>query len=497
MPKAARTANSAIPHRSAKHVRWSSHQSTTPSTSTLSEPRHAVIEDRSHGDQGLVEDVRHTTKQPRLKATATTAADWIPASLLAYDRPSSRWTPLDPSSLPLRSPALARVRLLTYNTFSCDPLHTASQTRALLAVLGKARADIVALQEVSEGFYRALQKWAHSPASSVGASHDRKKERGEWVMTSLEQAWSVQGPEAPKGPRRKKGQREACVLLLRKGVLARGSEVRMVKLEKARDEGGKAAIGLRVVSEGKEVLRLVTSHFSALPQNASLRARQYRSCLSFLSSPSTTTTIATIAPICIFMGDTNASAPAELEPLSEGPIPLVDAITLVSPSASSRDPPPRHQNGSTLPHAHPPVQPLSITESEASFRARPTFGHLYPYVHASARGRPRKVRRIDRVYIGTASTGSSGTSAAGGGGAGAIASLRKNGNHALAFPSTEDCATFTDTTRTLYVIEYAHLGGEPLEGKQERDRLGKGGKRYASDHEAVLVELQLQQGGLG
>lgn len=153
---------------------------------------------------------------------------------------------------------LLTLRLLTYNTFSCDPSHTASQTEALLAVLETARADIITLQEVSQPFYRALQRWAAAAAAKG------KKREGGWTMTSLQQVWDVQGPEgeAPNGPNRKRGTREACVLLVREALLlgggggdgSNGGEVRIAKLDKAKNEGGKAAIGFRLFRNGIEVV---------------------------------------------------------------------------------------------------------------------------------------------------------------------------------------------------------------------------------------------------
>ena len=153
-----------------------------------------------------------------------------------------------------------KLRLLTYNTFSCDPSHTASQTRALLAVLETARADVIALQEVSQPFYRALQRWAAAVAAK------EEEGGGGWTMTSLQQVWDVQGleGEAPSGPTRKRGLKEACVVLVREALLlgdyggggSNGGEVRIAKLDKSTDEVGKAAIGFRLIRNGHEVVSL-------------------------------------------------------------------------------------------------------------------------------------------------------------------------------------------------------------------------------------------------
>lgn len=195
----------------------------------------------------------------RPRATLTTALEWTEVGLQHYDRATSRWTRLDLSTLPDRAPhftdSTSTLRLMTYNTYSCDPSHTQSQTRALLAVLEQARADIIALQEVSDGFFRALQNWAARHSTS------RRKDGGhEWVMTAAQDFWHAAGPNAAKGPRRKKGQREACLLLLRRGLVGTGSTVRIGRLDKAKDEGGKAALALSLVSDGQEKVSCASSH---------------------------------------------------------------------------------------------------------------------------------------------------------------------------------------------------------------------------------------------
>ena len=204
--------------------------------------------------------------------------------MLRYEcAPSSnpRWTPLDvPTVLngrgtPTGNSTPLNLRLLTYNTFSCDPSHTASQTRALLAVLETARADVIALQEVSQPFYTALQRWA---AAANG---------GGWTMTSLQQVWDVQGPEegeAPNGPKRKRGSREACVLLVREALLlgddggngGNGGEVRIAKLDKSKDEGGKAAIGFRLFRNGHEVVSLASLLAPRLGKRTSISVASQR-----------------------------------------------------------------------------------------------------------------------------------------------------------------------------------------------------------------------------
>ncbi|GAA5866650.1 hypothetical protein JCM3774_001947 [Rhodotorula dairenensis] len=495
MPKAARAYRSAA----AKHLRWSP----ASAFSTHSESR-SHLDASQPRTETRKPAPRPRPRSPRRSAAApTTVADWLPASLLRVQTADSTqpWTALDPSRMPLTAPALVTqtsdetvtLRLLTYNTFSADPSHTASQTAALLAVLDRAKADLVALQEVSEPFYRAVQRWA-AAAAPAG--------RG-WSMTSLREVWDVQGPEAHRlegatGPRStKRGQKEACVLLVRTALVGRGTEVRIAKLDRADHEDDnrrKAAIGFRLVHRGHEVLRLVTSHFSALPQNAALRSRQYRTCLSFLSSayrgatgapyddPGTGT-----GPVCVLLGDMNASAPGELALISEPPLSLVDAYTLAPfrpPGPSGGQYPSKgthiEQQGRIGQKAAAATATVSVSgeaETEASFRQRPTFGHLYPFVHASARGRPRKVRRIDRVYISAPAVSSSATLPS---------------TAAAAAEGKAQARTRSPATVGVKVTSYEHLGGEPLAGPDERDRLGRGGRRFASDHEAVLVQLEVR-----
>lgn len=82
-------------------------------------------------------------------------------------------------------------------------------------------------------------------------------------------------------------------------------------------------------------------------------------------------------------------------------------------------------------------------KEDLAFRHRPTFGALYPLVSLDA-SKPRRPRRIDRIYV------SKGTKSS----------------------------------------HYRELGDEAIPG--EKDKLGKGGKRYPSDHLAVGVRVSLE-----
>lgn len=221
-------------------------------------------------------------------------------------------------------------------------------------------------------------------------------------------------------------------------------------------------------SLSRSQLRLVTSHFSALPERAALRSRQYQLCADFLAEGQhPASRPPALAFPRVFLGDTNASSASELDPLtSDARLGLVDAARAASSGA-----------------VVPPLRP-GASETDADFRAAPTFGHLYPYVRAGAHSRPRKVRRIDRVYVSSAPSSTFRSSPALG---------RSSGGASSAAMEIDDAQTsdLSAGAMAAEVLSYDHLGSEPLEGKDERDRLGRDGRRYASDHEAVVVELRL------
>ncbi|GAA5939914.1 hypothetical protein JCM3775_007148 [Rhodotorula graminis] len=369
-----------------------------------------------------------TSWQPvHLHHFSPTAAEWLPLHLDLADYTSTAATSLDP-----KLDSSAKVVVLTYNTWSSSPLHTSAQSRAILDLVRTSRSDLVVLQEVTSTFFRLL---SHEPWLR------------EWFVSTPDDFWRVAGTGAKK--RGKEGDDEACVVLVRRALVGRGTEVKMARLDRARDEGGRAAIAVKLCSRGVEQIRLVTSHFSPLPDNASLRLRQYKACLSFLSSaPASSTSSSSSSrpprpPIRLLVGDFNTSSAAELAPFSSPPHSLTDAC----------------------PSAPPPRAPASA--HDASFASPPTFGHLYPLVTVHSR-KARKARRIDRVYF------SGGPGAGGGGAAG-------SGSRSAAAASSGGGAR-------VRVVRYEHLGGErAVEG---RDRTGRDGKVWASDHEAVRVELE-------
>ncbi|GAA5853480.1 hypothetical protein JCM8547_002473 [Rhodosporidiobolus lusitaniae] len=384
--------------------------------------------------------------RPQQRGTANQAAQHSP--YIVYSPSDARWTALDPSSLSLDSPTtLSSLSCLTYNTFSSSPTHSPAQSRALLRVLRRAAergSHVIALQEVSSAFFSRL------------TSEPWVKEN--WATTTPEGFWKVAG-HGGKGPKSKEGEREACVLLVKKEVLGRGSSIDLVKLPRARDEQGKAVIVAKLRNGGRERIRILTSHFTSLPENASIRASQYRQCLSLLSRPSSSPSSSSSSsrqhhPHLLLLGDFNASSELELQPLLSSSLPggakLRDCCPLAFSSSSPTSSSTRLKR--LVSSSSRSLHSTNAEQDDHRFRHPPTFGHLYPFVAPSSR-KPRKSRRIDRVY-----------------------------------------ASFSpSSSESLEVKEYEHLGAEPLEG--ERDRLGRNGRAFASDHEAVRVRVRWRTDG--
>ncbi|GAA5890918.1 hypothetical protein JCM6882_008856 [Rhodosporidiobolus microsporus] len=414
----------------------------------------------------------HHHHHPHPSSSSSTPTPAVhPSHWTVWHSSAQRWTRLDPATLPVSSsltpphpPSSSSsptrsLSLLTYNTFSSSPSHTPLHSSALLSLLRSSHAHVLALQEISLAFFRLLvsQPWV----------------RDSWAATTPEGYWGVAG-EGGGGPGSKQGAREACVVLVRKELLGRGSGVGFVKLPRARDEQGKALVVASLHSAGREQLRIATSHFTSLPENAPIRASQYALARSVLfappppSPPHTPHPHPHPHPRLVLLADFNASSEPEFAPLLVPLTPpgspstalaLVDACPPSSPTCSS---------SSFAPRKRP--WPCSASKGkgkgkeegeegggEALFRHRPTFGHLYPLVSLHAR-KPRKPRRIDRVYV-SAPPGLGGR-----------------------------------------VKTYAEIGGEPLKderGGEVRDRMGKGGRAYASDHVGVRVEVEWEGGGEG
>ncbi|GAA5986376.1 hypothetical protein JCM5350_002898 [Sporobolomyces pararoseus] len=321
------------------------------------------------------------------------------SQVFSYSSSSSKWSQnslATSSESPTSSPT--SLRLLTWNTFSSSPEHRQSQALAILSHLAESRADIVSLQEVSKPFESLLRRESWSQAG--------------WVMTSLDEYWRAAGKDG-QGKGKKEGKREGVLILVRRELWSEESEIGFVKLKRGNNEQAKALVVLRILRDGSEILRLATSHFSSLPQNSRLRQSQYSVALSLLNTSPR-------ASHSILLGDFNASSSTELDPFSSslrdvGPQPTKAQLSQLFSNAERLD---------------------------FKFRHRPTFGTLYPLVSLTST-KPRKPRRIDRIYV------------------------SKNTRHS----------------------QYREIGGEAIEG--EKDKLGKGGKSYPSDHLAVGIKIEI------
>ena len=157
------------------------------------------------------------------------------AHLSRYE--AGKWTAI-PRAAPSITPLpdyVAPLRLMTYNTHSGNSSPYARQSAtALLVILQHCRLDIIALQEITVGFYARLlaENWV----------------RQNWVVTSLTEFKRVSGDRA-----------EGCVVLVKAGLVGRGSRVEFLRLDKSRDELGKALIVLKLHSGGREKVREVDS----------------------------------------------------------------------------------------------------------------------------------------------------------------------------------------------------------------------------------------------
>ena len=222
-----------------------------------------------------------------------------------------------------------------------------------------------------------------------------------------------------------------------------------------------------------EQTRIATSHFSSLPVNSALRQSQYQTVLQSLHSCSPSASsldrLNNSRATKILLGDFNAASAAEFSAITTS-YPLSDAFT-VSPSHLHG--PHFHQSQHQQHQRDPRATP---SQEEASFKHPPTFGHLYPYVPGAPRSKPRKARRIDRVYFSTSPT----------------SSLRCShyshiGEAALHFPlkmSTEDDGGSTSA------VAHHHRRKGGKKGPKIRDRDSVDGWMRASDHAGVRVVLE-------
>ncbi|GAA5896643.1 uncharacterized protein JCM6883_006968 [Sporobolomyces salmoneus] len=337
-----------------------------------------------------------SSSQPISNGRLTQLKHFQPSRVWSYSTGCGKWTPLSAPDLDLSLPT--SLKLLTYNTWSSSPDHTPAQTHAILSLLAESRADIISLQEVSKVFESNLRKQGWVQA--------------EWVLTSLDEYWRTAGKDG-QGKGKKDAKREGVLVMVKKGLWTEECELGFVKLKRANNEQAKALVVFRIVRDGNELLRLATSHFSSLPQNSRLRQSQYSVTLSLLNASPR-------ASHSILLGDFNASSSNELDLFSK-------SLHDVGPSPSK----------SQLSEC-----PTRDEKEDLKFRHRPTFGHLYPLVSLDSR-KPRKPRRIDRIYV----------------------------------------------SKGMKCSQYREMGGQAIEG--EKDRLGKGGRMFPSDHLAVGMWVEL------
>ncbi|SCV68820.1 BQ2448_941 [Microbotryum intermedium] len=241
---------------------------------------------------------------------------------------------------------------------------------------------------VGEGSWKSYERSSTSSAS-IGAttttmitprSSLRLLRSAEWVRdhyltTRLEDFWAVSKKgeriRVPKlrGVGHKEGSREGVLLLVRKGLLEqRGWEahVQYVPMQRSQDEKDKGLILLRMTdAEGLEKVgkcRIASSHYSSLPTCAPIRQQQYRQTLRLVQQKP-------LPRSSVILGDFNANSELELSPFL--------ASKVVDTHLKIRKPP-----------HHP------------DFHEDPAFGHLYPFVPGHQDRKPRKPRRIDRIYLG-------------------------------------------------------------------------------------------------
>jgi len=292
----------------------------------------------------------------------------------------------------------AMLKVFSYNTWSSSPTHSPFQTHSLLRTLGHVSRDgagVIALQEVTPelGALVRAEDWV----------------KRDWLITSDKDYLNAAG-EPPKGGhgtgsyrggvKPKPGGKEAVMLMVKRSLVGQGSGVSIARLPVPRDDRGRALLTFDLHQNNKLIvrpsnhspplisspnsprthsqLRLCTSHFTALPLNAPFRKRQYDQTIqALLAHPR--------APVHLILADTNASVEHELTPFH----PFTDAF-LVSPACPP--PPPGFSTGRAS------AQDVRLYQ-ERLFAAGPTFGHLYPWVPGAPRKKPRKPRRIDRVWV--------------------------------------------------------------------------------------------------
>lgn len=288
--------------------------------------------------------------------------------LFAFCHATRRWVAL--SSLPGASSMTAsqnnelvsEITCLTYNVYSgtasSDLPHASARTQGAIAVIRRLQADVIALQEVSVGFEKALrrERWLSGDGSDAGAG---------WVMTSLQDYWRTGLPGSSQSVNQYSSQaiadraNDGCILAIKRSLLPKGSTTaEMLKLPGSQ---GRVAIFLSLASK----LRIATSHFESMSANSSTRVRQYTDMSQRARIEADNPTI--------LLGDFNHSSYTELS-------------TLLGHGS---------MQGAYVDACQPKRPSSGALSSEALLRHQPTFGELYPFFPGSRER--RRGRRLDLI----------------------------------------------------------------------------------------------------
>ncbi|KAK4054709.1 hypothetical protein OIV83_000633 [Microbotryomycetes sp. JL201] len=261
-------------------------------------------------------------------------------------------------------------------------------------------------------------------------------------------------------------KQQGCMLLVRKQLYSKGSRVLWQPLRTAPHERARNArreiIGVSLFDEsGKEHMRAATVHCSALPMNAPLRQDQYTKCVNLLRLD------ASDSVSSFLLVDTNASESSELDVFQRAGFcdcnpenQDLDWGYDMFDSETDRPDIPGLRRKSLQKWRNPGVynsQTGEWTRSETDMARYPTFGHLFPIVPSSNpkdRRKPRKPRRIDRVYVHRGMT--------------------------LSVP---------DLWRLEFVEPFGQEYVKDDKNRKVREKTGRDGSLFPSDHAGIWVQL--------
>ena len=212
----------------------------------------------SGGSQNRRNDNTHRP-QPEQPAASCSLFGWAG---------SGSWAPIAPDAHPAAPahslPPGAILKVLTYNTWSSSPTHSPFQAHSLIRTLGFASRDgvgVIALQEVTPEF------------GALVRSQDWVKR--DWLVTSVEDYLRVAGDPTKGGGggrrggggRVKEGGKEAVMLMVRKGLVGRGSGVKLVRMVVPKDDRGRAVVVMDLHHNDKRIVRRTVSRRNYAPVN--------------------------------------------------------------------------------------------------------------------------------------------------------------------------------------------------------------------------------------